>query len=511
MVPLLLVTPVRLFERAVLSALSNIMRIVSMIIQRMLLGRGTSTAGMESWDLGYMIAEDASSKAIYVPIWTSHYVNTDKVIIDWGDGSTSVIKGAYSGDNLLDLNPGFVHTYASAGSYRVKIYALPATWSRTEVGQSVNPTYGYTTNLTTIYNAMPVIRGAYVTYSDSTTTGKRMDNLFYGCSALTSIPSDLFSNNTDAETFNSTFHNCSSLSLTNDLLLFAGCSAAKEFRYTFCGVKGGVISMDFFADCVNATRFDCCFSGFSASQSPVWFPDAAPSSDGIMEGLFRNTSAESLMGTFALSSVPNILGLFDGCFKLKNINSCFYGAVIGEFYAFKKPYDGQPVKYNWYNLFDDCVNLVDITGLFLFAKVPSYTFVLPDEIGREDKWLYKAMAYPVLRFAHSPNINYADNVSGLNLTGETTPGRGTFDVIWLSTGPATFEQNANHPLQGEIMQAVPPGIAIHLAGSPVKTLSGKNKAFIVVPSGSSMETHYKSATISAGMLSQVKTIEIVNG
>lgn len=482
-----------------------------MIIQRMLLGRGTSTAGMESWDLGYMIAEDASSKAIYVPIWTSHYVNTDKVIIDWGDGSTSVIKGAYSGDNLLDLNPGFVHTYASAGSYRVKIYALPATWSRTEVGQSVNPTYGYTTNLTTIYNAMPVIRGAYVTYSDSTTTGKRMDNLFYGCSALTSIPSDLFSNNTDAETFNSTFHNCSSLSLTNDLLLFAGCSAAKEFRYTFCGVKGGVISMDFFADCVNATRFDCCFSGFSASQSPVWFPDAAPSSDGIMEGLFRNTSAESLMGTFALSSVPNILGLFDGCFKLKNINSCFYGAVIGEFYAFKKPYDGQPVKYNWYNLFDDCVNLVDITGLFLFAKVPSYTFVLPDEIGREDKWLYKAMAYPVLRFAHSPNINYADNVSGLNLTGETTPGRGTFDVIWLSTGPATFEQNANHPLQGEIMQAVPPGIAIHLAGSPVKTLSGKNKAFIVVPSGSSMETHYKSATISAGMLSQVKTIEIVNG
>ena len=44
----------------------------------------------------------------------------------------------------------------------------------------------------------------------------------------------------------------------------------------------------------------------------------------------------------------------------------------------------------------------------------------------------------------------------------------------------------------------------------MKTLSGKNKAFIVVPSGSSMETHYKSATIS-NMLRQVKTIEIVNG
>lgn len=219
------------------------MVIVSMIIQRMLLGRGASTAGMESWDLGYTIAEDASSKAIYVPIWTSHYVNTDKVIIDWGDGSTSVVKGAYSGDDLHDLDPEFVHTYASAGSYRVKIYALPATWSRTEVGQSVSN--GYTTNMTTIYNAMPAIRGAYVTYSNSDATGKRMDNLFYGSSALTSIPSDLFSNNTDAETFNSTFHNCSSLSLTNDLLLFAGCSAAKEFRYTFCGVKGGVISTDF--------------------------------------------------------------------------------------------------------------------------------------------------------------------------------------------------------------------------------------------------------------------------
>lgn len=479
-----------------------------MIIQRMLLGRGDSTAGMESWDLGYTIAEDASSKSIYIPIWTSHYVNTDKVIIDWGDGSTSVVKGAYSGADWHDLNPEFVHTYASAGSYRVKIYALPATWSRTEVGQSASK--GYTTNMTTIYNAMPAIRGAHVTYTNSDATGKRMDNLFYGSSALTSIPSDLFSNNTDAETFNSTFHNCSSLSLTNDLLLFAGCSAAKEFRYTFCGVKGGVISTDFFADCVNATRFDCCFSGYTANQNPVWFPNAYPTSDGLMHGLFRNTSAESLMGTFAFSSVPNILGLFDGCSKLKNINSCFYFATIGEFYSFVKPYDGQPVEYNWYNLFDDCVNLVDITGLFLFAKVPSDTFMTPYDIDIESKWYYKAMAYPVLRFANSPNINYADNVSGLNLNRETTPGRGTFDVIWLSTGPATFEQNASHPLQGENMQAVPPGIAIHLAGSPVKTLSGGRKAFIVVPSGSSMETHYKSGTVS-GMLSQIKTIQIVNG
>jgi hypothetical protein len=337
-----------------------------------------------------------------------------------------------------------------------------------------------------------------------------MDNLFYGCSALTSIPSDLFSNNTDAETFNSTFHDCSSLSLTNDLLLFSGCSAAKEFRYTFCGVKGGVISTDFFADCVNATRFDCCFSGYTANQNPVWFPNAYPTSDGLMQGLFRNTSAESLMGTFAFSSVPNILGLFDGCSKLKNINSCFYSAAIGEFYAFEQLYDGQPVKYNWYNLFDDCVNLVDITGLFLFAKVPSRTFMSPNDIDIESKWYYKAMAYPVLRFANSPNINYADNVSGLNLAGETTPGRGTFDVIWLSTGPATFKQNANHPLQGDNMQTVPPGIAIHLAGSPVKTLSGSRNAFIVVPSGSSMETHYKSGTVS-DMLSQIKTIAIVNG
>ena len=35
-----------------------------MIIQRMLLGRGDSTAGMESWDLGYTIAEDAPVKFI---------------------------------------------------------------------------------------------------------------------------------------------------------------------------------------------------------------------------------------------------------------------------------------------------------------------------------------------------------------------------------------------------------------------------------------------------------------
>lgn len=480
-----------------------------MLIQRMMLG--SRVQDKTTWDLGYTIADDAASKQIYVPLWNTDYTNTDRMTVDWGDGTSTKVTGPYSGD---DLNPLFVHTYNAPGSYVAKMSASPETWSRTRIGQSGSTTYGYTTNLTTVYSAIPHIAGSHkaseLSNDSSLANSKHMDVLFKNSISLVNIPSDIFSNNTDAVTFSETFGGCSALSLTDDMLLFAGCSEAVEFRDTFGGIKGGRINRGLFNDCTKASDFYLCFSGFLHSNNPEWFPNDLPTQDGLMQGLFQHTSARSLRGCFSYSSVPNILGLFDGCDKLETLNSCFYDTTIGEFYAFEKPYDGQPVKYNWYNLFDDCVNLVDITGLFLFAKVPSDTFMSPDEIDTENKWYYKAMAYPVLRFANSPNINYADNVSGLNLARETTPGRGTFDVIWLSTGPATFEQNANHPLQGEDMQAVPPGIAIHLVGSPVKTLSGENKAFIVVPSGSSMETHYKSGTVS-GMLSQIKTIEIVNG
>ncbi len=463
-----------------------------MLIQRMMLG--SRVQDKTTWDLGYTIADDAASKQIYVPLWNTDYTDTDKMTVDWGDGTSTIVTGSYSGD---DLNPLFVHTYNAPGSYVAKMSASPETWSRTRVGQSGSDTYGYTTNLTTVYSAIPHIAGSHkaseLSDDSSLANSKHMDVLFKKSTSLVNIPSDIFSNNTDAVTFSETFGGCSALSLTDDMLLFAGCSEAVEFRDTFGGIKGGRINRGLFNDCTKASDFYLCFSGFRYADfnMPVWFPNDSPTQDGLMQGLFRNTSARNLYGCFSFSSIPNILGLFDGCNKLEVLNSCFYSTTIGEFYKVTKPYDGQPVKYNWYNLFDDCVNLWDITGLFFNAVVPFTRFVLPIDIDIEGKWYYRAQAYPVARFANSPRLTYIEYSCGLKRTGDGVYPSGSFDVIILSDGSSGFSDDLPWPsaLQNETKRTEAPGFPW---GSPPTALSGSTNIALVVPSGSVMKQKFKS-------------------
>lgn len=464
-----------------------------MLIQRMMLG--SRVQDKTTWDLGYTIADDAASKQIYVPLWNTDYTNTDKMVVDWGDGTSTKVTGPYSGD---DLNPLFVHTYNAPGSYIVKMSASPETWSRTRVGQSGSTTYGYTTNLTTVYSAIPHIAGSHKASHDSSLNeSKHMDVLFKNSTSLVNFPSDIFCNNTDAVTFSEIFSGCSSLSLTDDMLLFAGCSEAREFRDTFGGIKGGRINRGLFNDCTKASDFYMCFSGFAHSIQPVWFPNAYPTNDGLMQGLFQHTSAQNLTGCFSYSSVPNILGLFDGCNKLETLNSCFYGTTIGEFYVMEKPYDGQPVAYNWYNLFDDCVSLYDITGLFYNAVVPFAQFITPvdgPDIGPssggniQNKWYYRAQAYPVARFANSPKLTYIEYSCGLKRTGDDTYPSGSFDVIILSTGLASPSSVPPHTIKGDAPRTAEPGFPW---GANPTALSGKNNIALVVPPGSYTEQRIK--------------------
>lgn len=459
-----------------------------MLIQRMLLG--SRVQDKTTWDLGYTIADDAASKQIYVPLWNTDYTDTDKMTVDWGDGTSTTVTGPYSGD---DLNPLFVHTYNAPGSYIAKMSASPETWSRTRVGQSGSTTYGYTTNLTTVYSAIPHIAGSHETASGQHEHDKNMDYLFKNCTSLVNIPSNIFFNNTDSFTFSGAFSGCSALSLTDDMLLFAGCSEAREFHDTFSGIKGGRINRGLFNDCTKAHDFHMCFSGYKQSTQPVWFPNDSPTEDGLMQGLFQHTSAQSLRGCFSYSSVPNILGLFDGCDKLETLNSCFYGTTIGDFYKVSKPYDGQPTKYNWYNLFDDCVNLYDITGLFYNAVVPFAQFVTPS-IGPDsgsniqNKWYYRAQAYPVARFANSPKLSFIEYSCGLKRTGDGTYPSGSFDVIILSTGLASPPTVYPYTIKGDAPRTAAPGFPW---GANPTALSGKNNIALVVPPGSYMERNIK--------------------
>lgn len=453
-----------------------------MLIQRMMLG--SRVQDKTTWDLGYTIADDAASKQIYVPLWNTDYIDTDKMTVDWGDGTSTTVTGPYSGG---DLNPLFVHTYNAPGSYVAKMSASLETWSRTRVGQSGSTTYGYTTNLTTVYSAIPHIAGSHETASGHYEHDKNMDYLFKNCTSLVNIPSNIFRNNTDSFTFSGTFSGCSALSLTDNMLLFAGCSEAREFHHAFNGIKGGRINRRLFSDCPKANDFHMCFSGYKQPTQPVWFPNDPPTPDGLMQGLFQHTSAQSLLGCFSYSSVPNILGLFDGCDKLDTLDSCFYGATIGEFYKVTKPYDGQPTKYNWYNLFDDCVSLFDIEGLFYHAVVPFAQFVTSNDIGIQDTWSFRSQAYPVARFANCPKLSFIEYSCGLERTGDGTYPSGSFDVIILSAGAASAPPFYMGTIKDSPRTAAP-GFPW---GTNPTALSGSTNIALVVPSGSSMERKIK--------------------
>lgn len=45
---------------------------------------GSRVQDKTTWDLGYTIADDAASKQIYVPLWNTDYIDTDKMTVDWG-------------------------------------------------------------------------------------------------------------------------------------------------------------------------------------------------------------------------------------------------------------------------------------------------------------------------------------------------------------------------------------------------------------------------------------------
>ena len=84
------------------------------------------------------------------------------------------------------------------------------------------------------------------------------DSAFYGCTGLTTISAKLFEGNTIVTNFTSCFQSCSNLSLVNGDI-FKGCSSASLFSSCFRGTALTSIPSGLFSDCVAATYFDNCF------------------------------------------------------------------------------------------------------------------------------------------------------------------------------------------------------------------------------------------------------------
>ena len=194
---------------------------------------------------------------------------------------------------------------------------------------------------------------------------------FEGCSALKSIPENLFVNNPEVIKFYGTFSGCKALTEIPENL-FASNPAVTDFSSTFIDCSAlTTIPENLFASNPAVTDFSFTFSACSALKS-------------IPENLFANNSAvtdffRTFYGCLALKSIPS--SLFDNNRKVTSFSfTCtFHGcsALTGE-----SPYtmiDGQkvhlyeradyPEHFTAPTGFQDC--FYECTKLTDYAQIPS--------------------------------------------------------------------------------------------------------------------------------------------
>lgn len=246
---------------------------------------------------------------------------------------------------------------------------------------------------------------------------------FRGCSALKSIPENLFANCPNVTDFSRTFNGCSAL-IEIPENLFANCPAVSKFYETFRGCSAlKSIPERLFANCPNVTTFGSTFYGCSALKSipeNLFANNPAVTDFGytfwdctkltsIPKGLFANNPAVTSFGSIfsycsALIEIPEGLfasnpaiidfsGTFSGCSALKSIPDGLFAnnpAVTDFGYTFRgcSALTTIPTR-----LFDNNRNVTDFSLTFWGCKALTsespYTM-----IGDKKVHLYERQNYP---------------------------------------------------------------------------------------------------------------------
>ena len=265
-----------------------------------------------------------------------------KLTIDWGDGSANtIINQGPAASQILASHP-----YTNAGDYTITIYSDQPNSSQIQFPQiTFNRETTGENLLTAVLTPFPNMGAT------------SFENFFKSCSRLTSIPAELFKNNTGATNFGYCF-DCRRLS-SIPAGLFANNTEASIFEYCFRGCHGLTsIPAELFSNNTKATTFKNCFYYCTGLTS-------------IPATLFNNnTLATSFWSCFAnceaLTSIP--AGLFDTNTLATNFSSCFMncfslnGSIpAGLFYN-----NEQAESFS--SCFANCSNLTGTTPTGLFVN-----------------------------------------------------------------------------------------------------------------------------------------------
>lgn len=198
---------------------------------------------------------------------------TYNATVFWGDGTSSQVTGH---------NINNVKTYSTAGTYDIEIKGtfdsiyFNSTGSMSLVKKILSwggsDFQGFTTMDNAFYgctNLNELAIGGIKGKNGSSITG--FYSTFFDCSALTTLPADLFKYNTEVTNFSYTFFNCSSLtSLPTDLFRYN--TKVISFSYTFRHCPKLQLRSDIFGATPNfGTRimnFSNCFNrtSFTGTQ-----------------------------------------------------------------------------------------------------------------------------------------------------------------------------------------------------------------------------------------------------
>lgn len=238
---------------------------------------------------------------IGIPISTSRTSEGDRLYIDWGDGTQTIVDNNSSEDV-------FKHTY-SADINNVVVSITSNTWpsfsyiSDISDGKPIRTEY-FNETLIAVENAIPALSR----YSMSTYTA-----IFKDCANLKTVPSDVFINWSNIRNFNSCFNGCSSLE-SIPAGIFDSHTECTAFYYTFTDCTSlKEIPTGLFDNNTKVTNFSFCFSGCSSLTS-------------IPSGLFDNNKQVTIfVGCFeecsSLISIP--VGLFDNNLLATSFTGCF--------------------------------------------------------------------------------------------------------------------------------------------------------------------------------------------
>jgi hypothetical protein len=226
----------------------------------------------------FNIVTTGSNETFTLPLLSG----THNFTVNWGDGTADSTIITYN-----DINR--IHTYASAGTYKISMWGTCTKFSFNNAGDRLKirqlldfVDMGFTIlnfcgceNLTSIASSMrklkslttavEMFRNCYALTSipsgifDGSTGITSFYYTFQDCRGLTSIPSDLFRYNTAVTNFGSTFINCIYItSIPSDLFRYN--TAVTDFNYIFNGcTRMASIPSDLFRYNTTVTDFSNSF------------------------------------------------------------------------------------------------------------------------------------------------------------------------------------------------------------------------------------------------------------